>query len=116
MNYTIKDINNKLYRGYRIISGKEGRGINDLLVEAIEFYIQGKTDEKLKYQIPDDELKRELIIKNISDELYQKLENKSEEEKKDIDNIIIDALYAYVFDQEVEYRKELLNIEEDEFH
>ncbi|MGA1824468.1 MAG: hypothetical protein ACMUIP_07360 [bacterium] len=116
MNHTIKRVDNRLYRGYRIISGKEGKKVNDLLLEAIKLFLERDTREIKKYILTDDALEREIIIKNIPDDLFEKLNKTGEVENKNIDDIIINALYEYVFDKEVDYRKELLNIEEDEFH
>ena len=116
MDHTLKSIDAKLYRGYRIISGKEGMKINDLLLLALKAYLEADKKEVKKYDLPDDAIERELTIYNIPEDLFQKLKVKSEKHNKNIDDLIIDALYELVFDKEVDYRKELLNIEEDEFH
>ncbi|MGA1867547.1 MAG: hypothetical protein ACMUJM_03260 [bacterium] len=117
MDHTIKSIDNRLYRGYRIISGKEGINVNKLLLDAIKIFLETNKKGIKKYSLPEDVIERELTIKNIPDDVFKKLEAAAAaEENIDVDDLILNALYEYVFDKEVEYRKELLNIEEDDFH
>ena len=116
MDHTIKSVDNRLYRGYRIISGKEGVKVNDLLIDAIKLFIDRNTREIKKYPLHEDAIEREIIIKDIPDDLFRRLNKIVDMENQIIDDFIVKALYEYVFDKEVDYRKELLNIEEDEFH
>ncbi len=55
----------------------------------------------------------DLDIKNFPNEVYRKIKLMAEKDGKSIDEVIIAAINNYFEEKEIEYRKRLLNIEQD---
>jgi hypothetical protein len=55
----------------------------------------------------------DLNIKDFPDDVYRKLKLLAEKDGKKIDEVLIDAINNYFEEKEIEYRKSLLNIEQD---
>ena len=53
-------------------------------------------------------------INNLDDDIYKQLKLIAEKDAVTIKEVIIAALKNYVMEKELEYKKELINFEEDE--
>lgn len=53
-------------------------------------------------------------INNLDDNIYKQLKLIAEKDAISIKEVIIEALKNYVMEKELEYKKELINFEEDE--
>ncbi|MGA1794347.1 MAG: hypothetical protein ACMUIL_00695 [bacterium] len=53
-------------------------------------------------------------INNLDDNIYKQLKLIAEKDAIPIKDVIIEALKNYVIEKELQYKKELINFEEDE--
>lgn len=56
----------------------------------------------------------EINITNLDENIYKQLKLIANKDATSINNVMIDALKNYVMEKELEYKKEMINFEEDE--